>query len=97
MQGSTHRAQYIAAYDPLGGDGTDCELLFDFRDALNTCFHFRKFAYSELYMTPQFKTPRLLWGQPCSSAAEPELEMKAAMSSLISTFLMKITWSLCIG
>ena len=59
LQGSTPWAQYMAAYDRLGGGGTDRRLLSDFREALNTCFDFRKFAYSGLYTTPQFQAPRL--------------------------------------
>ena len=59
MQGSTPWAQYMAAYNPLGGGDTDRKLLSDFREALNTCFNFRKFAYSGLYTTPRSPAPRL--------------------------------------
>jgi hypothetical protein len=32
MQGSTVQAQYMAAYDPLAGDGADRKLLSDSRE-----------------------------------------------------------------
>ena len=101
IQGFTLQAQYLAAYDPLAGDGADRKLLFDSRtithQTLNTRFHFRKFACFGLYTTSGFQIPRLRLKQLCSNAVVTELEMMSAMASLISTFSTMTALSLWFG